>query len=382
MRIIVGGVLSLSPFGPGTAWHHLHYADGFRRLGHDVYYVEQVQPRWCTDADGQPCAYARSANREHFASVMAHFGFSGRASQLYDRGQEGDGLPLEKLLELASGADLLVNISGHIMLEPILERVRRRVYVDEDPVYTQLWLAEYGKDLNLERHDVFFSQGMSIGTPATSIPSGGITWHPLPPVLVPERWPVQPHRSGPHFTTIASWGGFGDVSFQGEWYASKYAEFQHFATLPRQTGQPLEIAMRRHRDDDPRVQLLRTNGWIVSEGNRISGLASYQDFIADSRAEIGIAKNAYVKSRSGWLGDRAGHYLASGRPVLAQSTGFERHLPTGRGLLAFRTLEEAADGIERINHDYAAHCRAAREIAEEHLGYRRVLSRMLETCTT
>ena len=122
MRIIVGGVLSLSPFGPGTAWHHLHYADGFRRLGHDVYYVEQVQPRWCTDADGQPCAYARSANREHFASVMAHFGFSGRASQLYDRGQEGDGLPLEKLLELASGADLLVNISGHIMLEPILER--------------------------------------------------------------------------------------------------------------------------------------------------------------------------------------------------------------------------------------------------------------------
>jgi hypothetical protein len=382
MRIIVGGVLSLSPFGPGTAWHHLHYAEGFRGLGHDVHYVEQVQPSWCTDSAGRPCAFEQSANRRLFQDVMDHFGFTDRATQIYDDGQNVVGVPLRRLLEVARDADLLVNISGHVKLDSVLGSVKRRVYVDEDPVYTQLWSAEYGKDLDLAKHDIFFSQGLSIGTARSPIPDGGICWHPLLPLLVPERWPVHVHRSCQRFTTIASWGGFGDVCFQGEWYASKYAEFQRFAELPRRVDQPLEIAMRRHRHDDPRIQLLRSNGWILSEGGRISDLSTYQAYIAGSRAEIGIAKNAYVKSRSGWLGDRAGHYLASGKPVLAQSTGFEQHLPSGRGLLSFSTLDEAVAGIEEINRDYAAHCRAARELAEEYLDYRKVLPQMLDLCTS
>src|SRR5262249_30337012 len=179
----------------------------------------------------------------------------------------------------------------------------------------------------------------------------------------------------------ASWGGFGDVCYRGEWYASKYQEFQHFAGLPRLVDQELEIALRRHREDDPRVQLLRECGWVLTEGSRIRDLAGYQAYIARSRAELGIAKNAYVKARSGWLGDRAGHYLASGRPVLAQATGFERHLPAGKGLLAFATLEEAVAGIESINRDYQGHCRAARELAEGYLDARKVLARMLAVCT-
>jgi hypothetical protein len=381
MRILVGGVLSLSPFAPGTAWHHVHYADGFRRLGHDVYYVEHVQPSWCTDAEGRPCPFGRSANRELFRAVVEHFGFGERACQIYNQGEEDFGLPLGELLAAARGADLLVNISGEVKLDPILDGVKRRVYVDEDPVYTQLWYAEYGKGLNLARHDVFFSQGLSMGTTETPIPDGGIDWHPLPPLVVLERWPFSIDPSCRRFTTIASWGGFGDLCYRGEWYASKYQEFQRFAELPRKVGQELEIALRRHSEDDPRVRLLVANGWALTEGSRISDLAGYQAYIARSRAEIGIAKNAYVKARSGWLGDRAGHYLASGKPVLAQSTGFERHLPTGRGLLAFGTLEEAVAGIESINSDYEAHCRAARDLAEEYLEAGKVLTRMLEVCT-
>jgi hypothetical protein len=385
MRIIVGGVLSLSPFGPGTAWHHMHYADGLRRLGHDVYYVEQVEPHWCTDAEGRPCPFEPSANRVLFRSLMERFGFTGKACQIYDRGQSADGMSLDALRAVAGDADLLINISGHVKLDDVLDRVRRRVYVDEDPVYTQLWYAEYGKELGLARHEVFFSQGLNIGTPESPIPDGGIRWHPLPPLLVAEHWSAASGgggaRPGRRFTTIASWGGFGDLCYRGEWYASKYAEFQRFAELPTRVAQELEIALRRHRDDDPRVQLLRSNGWLLAEGSRINDLATYQAYIGASRAEIGIAKNSYVKSNSGWLGDRAGHYLASGRPVLAQSTGFERHLPTGWGLLSFSTTDEAVAGIERINRDYDAHCRAARELAEEHLDYRRVLPRMLDVCT-
>ena len=381
MRIIVGGVVSLSPFSPGTAWHHLHYADGFRRLGHEVYYVEQVAPHCCTDAEGRPCPFADSANRRLFRSVMEHFGLTDKACQVYDRGEEVSGMPLGDLVAAARGADLLVNISGEVKLDPVLDAVRRRAYVDEDPVYTQLWYAEYGKDLNLARHDVFFSQGMNLGTGATPIPDAGVRWHPLPPLVVPDLWPSRVAPSCQRFTTIASWGGFGDLCYRGEWYASKYQEFQRFAGLPRLVKQELEVALRRHREDDPRVRLLAEGGWVVTEGSRIRDLTSYQEYIARSRAEIGIAKNAYVKARSGWLGDRAGHYLASGKPVLAQSTGFERHLPTGKGLLAFGTPEEAAAGIDRINRDYEGHCRAARALAEEYLDARKVLRRMLEVCT-
>ena len=52
--------------------------------------------------------------------------------------------------------------------------------------------------------------------------------------------------------------------------------------------------------------------------------------------------------------------------MLAQDTGFSRHLPTGEGLLAFSTLEEAVAGVEEIGARPARHARAARELAEEH----------------
>jgi hypothetical protein len=138
--------------------------------------------------------------------------------------------------------------------------------------------------------------------------------------------------------------------------------------------------MRRNHRDEADIRLLKDNGWVLTEASLIADLSSYQRYIARSRAEIGIAKNAYVKGCSGWFSDRAAHYLASGKPVLAQSTGFERCVPTGRGLLTFRNMEEAVAGVEEINRDYEAHCRAAREFAEEYLDYRKVLPEMLELC--
>jgi hypothetical protein len=163
-------------------------------------------------------------------------------------------------------------------------------------------------------------------------------------------------------------------------YRSKRGEFLRFAALPRLVEQPFELALRRHRDDDPAVGVLRANGWRLSDATALSDLAGYRRYIARSRAELGIAKHAYVNGRSGWFSDRSAHYLAGGKPVLAQATGFEQHLPVGRGLLAFSTLAEAAAGVETINRDYAAHCRAARAFAEAYLSYRAVLPGLLEAC--
>src|SRR6266540_527942 len=287
MKIIIGAVISLSPYSPGTAWDRLQYAAGFQKLGHDVYYIEEVKPEWCVDSQGERCDFEHSVNRDLFRVSMERVGLMERACQIYNQGEATFGLSLNSLIALSKDADVLINITGEVKTEPVLSNIKRRVYLDQDPVYTQLWYAEYGKDLNFKMHDIFFSVGLNIGTPYTTIPDCGVEWrHTLPPVVL-EHWPFHIDPSCRRFTTIASWG---------------------------------------------------------------------------------------------WFGDRAAHYLASGKPVLAQSTGLERCLPTGKGLITFSNIEEAVAGIEAINRDYEVHCRAAREFAEEYLDYRKVLPEMLEFC--
>jgi hypothetical protein len=380
MRVIVAGVISLSPFSPGFVWDWVHFAIGFQRLGHEVYSVEEVEPKWCVDARGRPCPFVGSRNRELFRTSMERFGLMGRACQVFNRGDAAFGMSLDALAAVARGADLLVNISGHAKSDLLLGAVNCRAYVDQDPVYTQLWIAEYGKDLNLRAHDVFFTVGLNIGTPHSPIPDGGLRWHGLLPPVVTDLWPFRIDSGCERFTTVASWSGYSDLRYRGEWYGAKSEEFRRFAALPGRVDQAFEVAMRRNDSDEEGVRLLRDAGWVVTAADRIHDVDDYQRFIARSRAEIGIAKNAYVKGRSGWFSDRASHYLASGKPVVAQATGFERCLPTGRGLLAFSTTDEAVDAVRRVNADYAGHCRAARSFAQEHLAYERVLPRMLDVC--
>jgi hypothetical protein len=380
VNIIVGAVISLPPFSPGFAWHWLQYALGLQKLGHEVYYLEEVEAEWCVNKTGRRCRFEHCINRELFQAAMEQFGLMGRACQVYNGGEATFGLSLSELSAVSRKADLLVNMSGHVKTELVIGEVKRRAYFDQDPVYTQLWHAEYGADVHFKTHDVFFSVGLNIGTPYSPIPHCGLTWHHILPPVVPECWPFHIDLACQHFTTIASWGGHGDVEYRGEWYRSKYEEFRQFAELPRQTKQKFEVALRRHTEDDPGVQLLKAMAWRVYPATQITDLYAYQSYIQASRAEIGIAKNAYVKACSGWFSDRAAHYLACGKPVLAQATGFERHLPTGRGLLVFNDMDQAVAGVEEINRDYALHCRSARAFAEDYLDYRVILKDMLEIC--
>ena len=380
MKIIVGAVLSLPPYSPGKVWHRLHYILGLQQLGHEVYFIEELKPEWCVDVYDRPCDFEQSVNRHLFQATMERFGLIERACQVYNRGEATFGLSRNSLITLSKEADLLLNWSGHINTDFILSNVKRRVYVDLDPVYTQLWQAEYGQDLNFDAHDIFFSVGLNIGTPYTPIPDCGLKWHHTLPPVVLEYWPFQINTSCRHFTTIASLAAFGDLCYRGEWYRSKQHEFEYFAELPRRSKQGFEIALKYYREKEASLQLLKDNGWFLSDASQIADLSSYQHYIARSRAEIGFAQNAYVKGCSGWFSDRWSHYLASGKPVLTQSTGFECWMPVGRGLLTFSSMEEAVEGVRTINQDYVSHCRAAREFAEEYLDYRKVLPRMLEVC--
>lgn len=373
-------MISRNPFTPGIAWDWLHYFIGLLDLGHNVYFVEEVGPRWCVDVHGRKTDFERSVNRKHFRTVMERFGYMERACQLYNRGERTQGLSLDALQVVAETADLLINISGHVGSEFLLAGPERRVYVDQDPVYTQLWRAEYGQHLDFEKHDVFFTMGLNIGTPHTHIPDCGLCWHHTLPPVVLDHWPATFDSAARRFTTVASLWGYRDLFYAGEWYGSKYEEFKRFAKLPARSNRRVEVALRHAPEEDGCVAALREGGWLVMSASQLDSLSAYQEYIQASRGEIGIAKGAYVKGQSGWFSDRSAHYLASAKPVLAQATGFERCLPTGRGIISFADVEEAVAGFEAIEADYPGHCRAAREFAEEFLNHEKVLPRMLEAC--
>jgi hypothetical protein len=364
LRIIVGAAVSRRPPSPGTIWNWLHWLLGLELLGHDVHLVEEVER-------------GTRAEETAFERVVVELRLQGKACQLRRDGALG--LTRERIARVAREADLLINMSGHVRSELVLGNAKRLVYIDQDPVYTQLWQAAYGVDLDFARYHAFVSVGLDIGTPGSPIPDCGVRWrHTLPPVVL-ERWPVANGASPKRFTTIASWT-VTNLRHRGSWYRSKSHEFKRFRALPELVDQELELALDRSPAREPEIAALARAGWHVRDATRIRDLRGYQRYLARSRAEIGIAKHAYVEGRSGWFSDRSAHYLASGRPVVAQSTGFERHLPAGMGLLSFATLDEAVAGIEAINAAYEAHCRAAREIAEEHLDHRKVLPSVLEAC--
>ena len=390
MKVIVGAVISLPPMSAGCAWNRIQYVVGLRRLGHDVCFVEEVQPKWCVGPDGRRCGYSDSLNRSSFLSIMSDFDLAGRSCQIYDGGSNTAGLSRRQMAEFARDADLLINISGHVTTEWVLDGPFRRAYLDQDPVYTQLWLAEYGRDLGLAEYDALFTVGLNIGTCASPIPDCGLTWHHTLPPVVPDFWngagvvedgnrPASMQR----FTTVASWGGYGDLCFRGEWYRSKYDEVRRFARLPRLAGPSFEfeLLLKDFPEEDPGVQMLREQGWSVRRsGPEATGLYAYRDYIARSDAEIGITKGAYVRGASGWFSDRTASYLASGKPALVQDTGIGSRLPTGAGLVCFGDVEDAAAGAAAVSRDYAAHARAAREWAAEYLDYRKVLPDLLDVC--
>jgi hypothetical protein len=381
MKIIIAALLSPYPYpSPGMTCHRMQYALGLRKLGHQVYFIEEVDPDWCIDSSGQPCDFQHTIRRELFRNVLEPFGFMENACQIYNHGEATFGLSFASLMELSREADLLLNWSGHLKTEAVLENVQRRAYIDQDPVFTQLWNTEYGLDLNFKNHDLFLSAGLNIGTPNTTIPDCGLKWNPILPPVVLDEWDYEVNPASRRFTTVASWSGYGDVSYRGEWYSSKWVEFKRFAELPRRSKHEFEIALKSFREEDEGIQLLKINQWSLTNAGEMKEISDYLAYIRESRAEIGIIQNAYAKGNSGWFGDRWSHYLASGKPVLAQSTGFEQWLPVGKGILTFKNMEEALDGISSIDRDYSEHCRAARQFAEDYLDYKQTLPRMLNYC--
>ena len=370
--IVIAGAVARRPGRAGHAWAFLQYALGFRRLGWDVLWLDSID---------RSSAGAGSPQVRHFADLARRTGLEEDASLLVGatgRRAAADaafGLDRRKVLDRVREADLFLNFMGYVRDEEILERARRRVFLDIDPGFGQMW-EDLGQARLFHGHDAYATVGERVGAWDCAIPPLGIDWIASPPpVLLAPRG-----GAGEAFTSVCSWRGpFAPIEHGGVRYGLRAHELRRFLDLPLRTGAPFRLALDIDPADAADRERLLAAGWELEDPVANAGdLDSYRDFIARSAGEIMIAKGLYVATRNGWFSDRSVCYLASGRPVLAQDTGWSERYPSGEGLIAFRDLDEAVEAVAEARRDPARHRRAARALAEAYFDSDLVLTRLAE----
>lgn len=358
-RAVVAGALAQKRTFGGHAWVFLNWLLGLRRLGWDVLFLDSHGPDMYTNATEE------RANLDYVRTVMEMFGLDGAWSVL-DRqtGMSVAGLGRDEVSRRMRSADLLFNFSGYLQDEQLLSAVPIRVFVDVDPGFWQMW-CDLGLHDAFAGHDRFVTVGTRIGRPGCIVPTCGREWIPTLPPVVLDQWPVQ-IATRDAITSIGSWRGpFAPIEYQGRVYGLRAHEFRKFANLPELTAAEFELGLDISAGDARDIELLSSSGWRLIDPTSVAGdPMSYRDYLAASKAELMVAKNMYVETRSGWFSDRSACYLASGKPVVAQETGLEAAVPTGDGLLLFRTSAEAADCVAEMAANYLRQTRAARAIAE------------------
>lgn len=366
----------------GVVWQVAHYLVGLQRLGYEPYYVEAHAntPTWFIDSKDDDGSAGAAA---FIAGVMKRFGLGDRWAfhALHSDGR-CYGMSHTELQALYASADLIINLHGATVPLPEHAATGRLVFLETDPVALQIELYENSQHAveYLQPHVAFFTFGENYGNPSCKLPVDE-RFHFLPtrqPVVL-DFW--QGREAGPRdaFTTIGNWQQLGrEVVYQGEtYYWSKHLEFLKFLDVPALTGQSFELALGKFEDADR--ELLEGHGWRVRSAYDLTmNIDTYRDYIEGSRGEFTVAKDQNVRLNTGWFSDRSATYLAAGRPVITQETGFSEILPTGNGLFSFKTAEDVRQAVEAINADYEHHSRAAYEVAREYFNYDVVLKPILE----
>jgi hypothetical protein len=361
----------------GMSLYNLHYLAGLRALGYDVHYVERANGPGDyydvrTGAMGDDVDYALV----YVPPLLARLGVE--RFSLIDAASRCHGSGWGPLRDVLDSADFVVTLADPTWFDE-LERCPRRAFVDGDPMFTQVRLlagdAKWRSALG--NYDVLFSYGTRIGAVDCAVPDAGRRWIPTRPVVHTASWSdVPPAANGQPVTALVQWSKEKTVTHDGAVYGPKNSELERVIELPGRSDADLLVALAGSRAP---VDRLRSFGWHVADApEKTATLEAYRAFIAGSRADLGIAKQAYVGSRCGWFSDRSTCFLAAGRPVLHQDTGFSDWLPVGDGVLQYSSVEEAIDGIRRLDADYGRHTDAARRLAREHFEAREVVATMLE----
>ncbi len=365
------------PLGGNLSWA-LQYLVGFKALGHDVYMVEKsAYPNSCYDPVAQVLSDDCSYGVKVVSELLARYGLEDKWCYV-DASNHYYGLSKTRLNNVFKTADLYIDSGAHGSWEEEAAFAQSTVYLDVDPAYTQIRL-DYAsnQDIHSSKHDHYYTNGMNVGKDGNIIPTVGIDWgYIFNPVSIQlfERRKASPEAP---YSTIMNWKSYDNVEYNGVTYGQKDIEFEKFKTLPQMVNAPLEIAVSGLHPEKEKE--LKEMGWSINDAQKVTfSFHSFQEYLADCRGEFSVCKNMYTATSSGWFSDKSAAYMASGRPVVVQETGFSRYLPVGEGLFAVSNVNEAKDAIDNIESNYDRHCNKAWELANEYLETKKVLQKFLK----
>jgi len=361
MRIIVLGYIVRGPLG-GLAWHHFQYVLGLRLMGHDVYFVE--------DSDDYPACYNPelgvtsedpSYGLNFISTLFSKFGINDRWVYYDAHLSSWLGPCREKISEICKTADIIFNISGVNPLREWFQNIPYRVLIDTDPVFTQIRHLTDKKAMELARqHNSFFTFAEKINDADCLIPKDGFNWKPTRQPIVLDVWQKTPGNKFASYTTVMQWDSYKEQTYNGFVYGMKSLSFKEFMYLPQKTTETLELALGSVTAPN---KLLKSLGWHIINPLEVTKTPwRYQQYISESKAEFSIAKHGYVAAKTGWFSERSACYMAAGRPVVTQDTGFSELFEANKGLFVFSSPDEVTEIFEEINLDYSGHCNAAREL--------------------
>lgn len=375
MRVVLASYwLTEHPRAGGHFWAYAQYADALRRIGCDVWWLEEMSPQ--AQRSGEYSAARVLRDR------LERLGLGDRLL-LYRWPSEADkertrptylSVSADRAEQVFRDSDLLLNFH-YTLPAAMLARFRRTALVDVDPGLLQLWWAN--AQLQVNRHDAYFSIGERLG----GVPEDDhARWIHTPPAVSLPLWPYTYDPACSRFTTVTSWDSHTYVMMDGTVFdTNKRLSYLAYRDLPRRTHKQLELATVFGEREEAHRRLLESHGWAVPDSRKVAGSPeAYRSYIQGSRGEFSCAKPAYVLLRNAWLSDRTVCYLASGKPAVVQDTGPSSYLPDGVGLLKFSSPEEAAAALDDVDAHYERHCRAARDIAETHLSATHAVTRLLD----
>lgn len=389
LKIIVGGYIGLYPTG-GATWDYIQYPVGLKMLGHDVYYVEDTRQYPLFQSDGKDWNDA-SGCIQYLKKMMEAFGLKDKWAYRDIASGQCYGMTKEKVIELCRSADVFINISCSTFLREEYLNIPKRVLIDSDPMFTQVqYESESGGDIPaegpttrhmLENHNFLFSFGENIGAEDCKIPLLGFKWHATRQPVCLNLWESKQKHAVDSFSSIMNWSGRKKMHFNNEEWGQKDIEFEKYKSVPsKMPGVKFKVVINKPLNKDSNFDSdgLETLGWsILAPDITIGNTEDYKSFIINSAAEFSVAKETYVKSKSGWFSGRSACYLAGGKPVITQETQWSKFIPAGNGLFAFTDVPSAVDAINEVNSRLAYHSRKAKEIAREYFDSAIVLTDMI-----
>lgn len=389
LKIIVGGYIGLYPTG-GATWDYIQYPLGLKLLGHDVYYIEDTMqyPIYQSDRNAWNDA---SGCISYLKLMMEHFGLGDRWAYRDIASGLSYGMSESKIIALCKSADVFINISCSTFLRDEYLSIPKRVLIDSDPMFTQIQYAiecdtvsntkVWNTRTLIENHNYLFTFGENMGAENCEIPQHGFKWHTTRQPICLDLW-KNDESCNRAFTSIMNWSGRKKLKYNNQEWGQKDVEFEKFKSVPSLVPDVhFEVVINKPLNAESHFNIseLESIGWkILDPHSTVSNIADYKSYILNSQGEFAIAKETYVKSNSGWFSCRSACYLAAGKPVITQETGWSDYIPSGRGLFKFTDVTSAVEAINIVKSNAVMHANAAREVAREFFESNIVLTKMLE----